>query len=1329
MLNLASRVRPFFGAVVLTVILLAVGGIYSATLMPTGVYPEVTFPRIAVVAKVPSMAVANMDVQVTQPLERELSTVIGVAQVRSKTIRGGSELSIDFNPGTDMRRAETLTWNKIGAIRSQLPPETELTVEQMTPSVFPIMSLVLTGGNSPSDLRDYAFYQLAPKIKTVPDVLYANVAGGDLREIVVEAQPGKLLQHGLSAADLADQITKAHRLEPVGRVEKSPFAYQIIVNNQSQSFKTIEELVISTKNNQPLLVKDVANVRVLHQDRVMSMGYEKEDAVVITVFRRLGGNTVSVSRDIRALLEKQKLPGNIKAKVVYDQAAFVNTAVDNVRDAIIIGSVFSILILFAFLRSWRATLISALAIPTTLAITFLFLHWSGQTLNLMSLGGLAVAIGLIIDDTVVVIENISRHLTAEPGASTPEPGASAAQRSAGQAQPSGALDKAPGAAPNHPIDNGEAPAGAPPPTAASHALAVDPVDAASKEITGAVIGSTLTTVLVFVPLAFIVGVYGQFFAALSWSLSIAVLVSMVISLTLIPVFAAKFLAGRPMPGPGPIFRFVSHLYEMMLSVALRWPWATLALSVAAVAAGVVLFTGIGNVSAMRDPDKPDALKKATESVDKLLKEQMAARDQTRKAGDGGENDKLPGLASQQQDLARRASALKETPLPNARVLHPLLDRAVAAMNSAVKDLEKQKADQALAGQNEAVAALQDARTDLQKQLVAIQMPLLKGLQTGLMPAMDEGAFVIDYWAPSGTPLAETVRMAKVIEDILSKNPDVEAYVRRTGAELGLFATQTSRGDIQVVLRPAEEDPVSLLTKPVRPAYTDKVFDNNTKSLEDKIKEWGKDAAQKKYGDRYAKADDATRERWALEEGKNVVRQKYRRRPMSKIMDEIEDEIKDNFFEHQLKVELVQVMQDELNDLSGANKPVEIKLYGPDHNELRRLAYDLGEKLEEKGKGRGIKEVNSNVHEGNPDLMIVMDGAKLARKGLTAEAVERQLKAIFLGQVATQVRESSARITDVRVRYPDWARFGRAPFNADSILKEMWILLPDTAPAPGTPAMPLDRDRVVMLSSIADIKRVRTPDEQYRENQQPAMFVTAELNEEEAGLGSVVTDIRQLMSEFSLPPGYRWEMGGHYLHQQQAFRSLMFVMAFAIFLVFIMLAFQFRSVVLPLLIFATQPLSLVSGLFALWVTNTPLNVSSYMGAILLIGLDMKNGILLVEYIQQLRKEGMALRPALLLAGRTRFRPILMTSLAAILGLFPLALGIGPGSQMQQPLAIMVIGGLTANMLFTRLVIPVGYLVLEGRKGKDSVGEPEPGTTLGANAPGSGSVSATPAAVQP
>jgi multidrug efflux pump subunit AcrB len=1007
-----------------------------------------------------------------------------------------------------MRRAEELAWNRIGAIRSELPPEVQLTVEQMTPSIFPILSLVLTGGDNSAQLREYAFYELAPQIKTIPDVLYANVAGGDLREIEVETRPNDLLAVGLSAADVADQISKGHRLQPVGRIEHPPFAFQLLVNTQAESAAQIEELVIATKNNQPLRVRDVADVKVLHQDRVLSIGFEQKDAVVITVFRRLGGNTLNISHDLHALIAKLP-PSNRQATIVYDQAQFVETAVDNVRDAIIIGGLFSVLILLAFLRSWRATLISALAIPTTLAITFLFLRWIGETLNLMSLGGLAVAIGLIIDDTVVVIENIARHLAPD--------------------------SRTPTSAPSETVRSGDP----------------DPINAASGEITGAVIGSTLTTVLVFLPLAFIVGVYGQFFASLSWSLAIAVLVSMVISLTLVPVLAAKFLAGRPMPAPGPIYRGIAHVYELVLAAALSVPWLTLGISLGAVGVGIILYTGI-----------PSFWK-------------------TQKPGQGPPE------------------------------------------------------------------------------------PLVRGLQTGLMPAMDEGSFIIDYWTPSGTPLDRTEKILEEVEHILLENPDVHSYVRRTGSENGIFATQSNRGDIQVVLRPAEEGLVSRLRKPVRP-----------ENIDDELKRIGKEGVQRK----------------------------YRRRPIKNVMEEVKGDVKERFAEHQLRIELVQIMQDELNDLSGASKPVEVKLFGPDYAKLRGLAEQLGDALEANGKGHGIGDVNNNVHEGNPDLMIKIDAVKQTRLRLTPQEVERQMTAIYLGQVATQVRESAARITNVRVRYPDNLRFGKKSFSADSILNQM-VFIPDAALSPVGPSQDYSTPlvglgRAVTLGSVATIQAVRTPEEQWRENQQPAIFVTAEQDEEEGGLDEMVKVVQQEMNKIVLPSGYHWALGGHYIRQQEAFRSLLIVMIVAVFLVFIMLAFQFRSVFLPMLIFMTQPLSLLAGFFALWVTNTPLNISSAMGVILLIGLDMKNGILLVEYIQQLRKEGMELRPALLLAGRTRFRPILMTSLAAILGLFPLALGIGPGAQMQQPLAIMVIGGLTANMLFTRLIIPVGYLLMERSKGKGS-----------------------------
>ena len=966
-----------------------------------------------------------------------------------------------------------------------------------------------------------------------------------MREIEVIVRPDDLLAHGLSAADLADQIGQTSLLQPIGQVQGPPLGYQILIDNQARTVQQIENIQLTVKGDRTVRVSDVADVQVLHEDAVQSIGYARKPAVAVSVFRRVGGNTVNVSQAVHALMDRDGLtlppgdphkpaPRSIQATFGYDQSSFVEASVGNVRDAIVVGGVFSVLILMLFLRSWRATLISALAIPTTLAITFLFLYWSGETLNLMSLGGLAVAIGLIIDDTVVVVENISRHLTPGGVAPLPEP------------PPRGAREQD-----KRPPPAGEGRGGGD----------ADPVDAASKEITGAVIGSTLTTVLVFVPLAFIVGVYGQFFASLSWSLCIAVLVSMVVSLTVVPICAAKFLAGRPMPEPGPIYRFLAHLYDLLLEFVLRWPWATITASLAAVGVGVLLYTGVPN------------------------------------------------------------------PMPAAKPP---------------------------AGQQ-----------------APPRPPLVKGLETGLLPAMDEGAFTVDYFAPAGVPLEGTVERARVIEGILMENPDVKGYVRRSGTEMGVYATQTNKGDIQVALRPAEDDVISLLTKPVRPPLED---------IKKELEKQGKELDEKE---------------------KEKIRKKYRRRSTDDVMGEIDDAITDHFSEHQLQHELMQIMQDELGDLSGASKPIEIRIYGSDQAVLRRLAKEVGDRLDEKGAGHGLTGVNSGVNEGNADLPITVDEQATGRIGLTPEAVRRQMAVMFAGQIAAQAPESSVRITNVRVRYPNALRFGPGWFDPSMALGQ-WVLLPEgKTPPPGVPQGP---GRTVPLSAVARVTATRTPMEQWRENQQPAAFVTAELNEQEADLGTVAANVPHWLSDVSFPPGYRWELGGHVLQQQGAFQSLAAVMLTAVLLVYVMLAFQFRSVVLPLLIFLTQPLSIVSGLFALWITNTPLNVSSVHGRDPAgrPGHEERHSAGGVHSEAAGRGHGAEARPAA--GGRTRFRPILMTSLAAILGLFPLALGIGPGAQMQQPLAVMVIGGLTANMLFTRAVIPAGYEVVERLFGRRAEGTP-------------------------
>jgi CzcA family heavy metal efflux pump len=1021
-INLVALARPYFGLIVLTTTLLSALGVYSMLRMPSGIYPEVAFPRIVVIAQSPGLAVKDVEVAVTRPIEEGVSIVLGVIRVRSKTVRGAAELSIDFAPGTDMIQALNDVRARMAEVGAQLPAGTTTITERQTPSVFPIISFVVSGGRDPSALHDYAFYDLRPRISRIADVSYVTVQGGDIREILVEVDPQTLVAAGLSISDVADRLGKEHRLKAVGRLDRESLQYQVLADTQATEPLDLENRVIAEKNGQPIRLRDLGRVAISHEDRMMAIRSNGQDAVALTVFRRLGGNALAVSRDLQAVLTDavKSSPPGVKIVPVYDQGLLVRTAIANVRDAIMIGGLLSVLILLMFLKSLRATLIAALSIPLSLIISFVFLYLTGDTLNLMSLGGLAVAIGLIIDDTVVVIENIARHL---------------AEGQTGDAA----------------------------------------VDRASKEISGAVIGSTLTTILVFVPLAFVRGVVGQFFQSLSLALSVALLVSMVVSLTIIPVLAARFLGRREMPTTGPIYNFLADRYEGLLKVGLRFPRMAVLLALLAVVPGWWLFNH---------------------------------------------------------------------------------------------------------------------------------------LETGFMPDMDEGAFVLDYNMPVGTSLAQTDKVMRRVEAVLLRTPDISGYIRRTGAELGFFATEAYTGDILVSLKPTGQ-----------------------------------------------------------------------RRPVSELFDSLREELKAEVPE--LETEFVPLVQDQISDLAGVEQPIEVKVFGPEPATLRELAEQVGTIAE---KVPGVVDVNTHVLLGNPDIIIRPDSIQTARVGLTELDVEAQLNAALYGQVASTIPEQD-RMTKIRVRYPDRTRYDREH------LDQLPISLATATPPSGGTATTALGIGFVPLGQLASIRVVRSPNELWRENQQPVLTVTAALDNRD--LGSVNRELGARLSSLKLPPGYRWELAGNYRAQQESFGSLLTVLIVSAALVFLLLGFQFHSLTLPILIFLAQPVSLASALFALWITGTPLNVSSFMGAILLIGLDVKNGIILIEYIGQLRGEGMPLHEALLKAGRTRFRPILMTSLCTILGLVPLALGLGPGAQMQQPLAIAVIGGLITNMLLTRLLIPVGYLVLKRR----------------------------------
>ncbi len=996
-MNVARFASRNARAILLGVVLLTAAGFYSMGSLPSSIYPEVEFPRIVIVAKAGDLSPGLMQLSVTRPLEEAARSVLGVRRVRSKTIRGATEISVLFNPDADMKYALQLMQGKTDEVKGGLPAGTQMQVERMTPSLFPIFMINLTGGIPARDLRDVAEFDLRPLLSRVPGVANVEVLASEEREISVIVDPERLNAARLTVDQVAEALTATNQVNSVGRLAKDYRQYLVLATAQLTALDDVRNVVVAFRQQTPIYVRDVAQVREGVTDPTLLVAGDGKPAALISVARQIHGNIIDVVDGARAAIQgySASLPPTVRWKVVYDLAEFVKSAVYNVRDAIIIGALLAILVLMAFLRDWRITFIAATSLPLTLVGTFWILRLFNGTIDLMSLGGLAIAIGLVIDDAIVIVENIHRH------------------RAAGESVTQAA-------------ENG------------------------TQELIAAVTGSTLTTVVVFVPLGLLQGVVGQFFAALSLTLAAAVLLSLAYALLFIPNAAAHFLRDRK-----------EH------TVHLDW------------------------------------------------------------------------LSTRYQSWLRRA--LKR---PVLVVLVTLVFAGVGVV-------------------------------------------FYYHLETGFLPDMDEGGFVVDYLTPTGTSLPETDRMVKRVEAVLHDTPEVAGFARRTGAELGLFATPQNSGDIVVRLKP--------------------------------------------------------------------------RSGRTRTSQEVVDDLRSTFEKEMpgMTIEFVLLLQDMLGDLEGAPEPIEVKIFGDDVPTLARLADSVAGKMKQID---GVVDIVT-PQRGNPEIDVRIDPTRAAKAGFTVDQVSSQLASGLLGNVATGFRRGD-RLIDVRVRFPDRDRFD---YN--------WLRTFPLAGPGGT---------VVPLSTTADVTTTEGQDELQREDLKQMVPVTARL--EGRGMGSAVADIREMMKTVALPFGYSWQLGGLYESQQESFRSLVVVMAIAILLVFGVLVAQFRRFTSALVILSAAPLSLVGAFGLLLVTGIPLNVSSFMGLILLIGLIVKNGIILVDYADVISKTEPDRIEALVRAGAIRLRPILMTTLCTLFGLLPLALGIGAGAEMQKPLAIAVIGGLTVSTVITLVFVP-------------------------------------------
>ena len=1012
-----ARQRLF---IYLAVALLSAAGVWAAFSLPSAIYPELVFSRVTVVAEGTSLGARQVLFNVTRPIEEAVSIVPGMTRVNSKSIRGGSETNITFSPQTDMVLALQQVQARVNQIRTDLPPDITLEVERLTPSLFPILSYNLQGGD-PTTLYDLARYQIRPLISRVPGVGRVTLQGSAVREVEVVADPSRLASQQMTFADLADAIKASTLVTAVGRMPENYKQYLIVTTNEAHSVDDIANIVIS----RGLRVRDIASVTLGSQDRVSIFAGDGQPAVLINIARQIGSNTLDIADSVAAIAAtvRTSLPTGMVLKPVYDQAALVRDAVKSVRDAMIVGAILAVIVLLVFLRHARITAISASAIPLTMGITVWVMSMLGQTFNLMTLGAMAIAIGLVIDDAVVITENIVRHL---------------------------AITR-------------------------NRTIAVRE---AVQELIWPVTSSTITTVVVFLPLGLLTGVEGQFFHALSITLTVAVLVSLVIALTIIPLLAEQYL----------------HVEDADSEIPIAGP-----------PTGTVARIG--------------------RAIDSL------------------------------SDLYGRALAAS---LRRARLILP-------------------------------VAAL----------LVILTWVAQQTVDTGFLPEMDEGAFVLDYWTPGGTALDETDRLVHQAEAVLMSIPEITGTARRTGAELGLFATQQNRGDIAVRLRS----------------------------------------------------------------------QSQRARSSFEVIDEVRTRIESSV--PRLRIEFVQVLSDVINDLAGNASPVEIKLFGQDLGALEAYGKQLEPAL---AKVDGLEDVFNGVTEPTAELSMTISSAEANRAGLTPDQVAGAVSGALLGLPAGEIRLED-RTIGVRVRAPDSVRLSPAQLGA----------LPVVSPA---------TKAVMPLSALATFKPTEGRAELFRENQQQMISVTADLGKR--SLGAIMNDVKAVLAATPRPAGIRVELGGQYAGQRQAFRALLLVLALAAASVICVMVIQFQSLVEPLVILLAAPLSFVGGLGLLIVTGTPLNVSSFMGLILLVGLIVKNGIILLDFTRhRMRTAGLMLEPAILEAARVRLRPILMTTLCTLFGLFPLALGLGAGSDMQRPLALAVIGGLALSTPITLFVVPTLLVAIRGR----------------------------------
>ncbi len=992
-------------------VLIILAGAFSLSNLKTGLFPDITFPKLKVIADAGQQPVDKMMATVTIPLENIIKRTEGLDYIRSTTSRGSCEISVFLKWDANIDLARLQMESLINDIRNNLLPGTQITVEKMNPSILPVMGFSMESDRSPIELKKIALLQVKPFLAATPGVSDIAVIGGKTKEYQILLKQDKLTELGITPQQISTVVGQTNVLQSNGYISDYNRLYLAITDNAIDSKTELENLVIVNSAKRVVLLKDIADIKISETKEYVKINANGKDVPLIAVIKQPTANLIDVNDGVLKKVKELEsiLPKDVKLKPYYLQADFVNDSVKSIKDVLWIGLILAIIVVIVFLRSWKSSLVVLLTIPATLALTLVSLYAFGYTFNIMTLGAIAAAIGLMIDDAVIVVEQIHRSHEEHP----------------------------------------------------NEAMA-DIVSKAIKYLFPAMVGSSLSTIVIFIPFILMSGVAGAYFKVLAFTMIITLTASFFVTWLVLPVFFLLFpyksrtavvkksatVGQKQNEGGGWIRFFIRHSYISILF---------------AVACAIIIYV-------------------------------------------------LPG-----------------------------------------------------------------------------KMP------SGFLPEMDEGGIVLDFDSPPGTTLEETDRMLKEVDKIVQEQPEVANFSRRLGTQMGFFITEPNRGDYLIQL------------KKKRNKTTDEVSADLRAKIEAVLPK--------------------------------------------------------------LKIDFGQVIGDMLGDLMSSVQPVELKIYGDNRQKLEELSKQAGEIVE---NVKGTADVFNGIVIAGPTVRVQPDVAKLAQFGISPTDFQFQLQTQLEGNVISTIMEKE-QLVNIRMLYPNALRT-----NVNSLTNGN-IFLPNGLLKP--------------INTVANVKLEKGVAEIERENQKMIGVITARLDNRD--LGSTLKDIqKKIIQKLSLPPGYHIEYGGSYAQQQQAFTELLYILLAACILVFIVLLALFREFIVSFFIILLAVFGVAGCLLALYLTHTPLNVGSYTGIIMIVGIVGENAIFTYQQFVQARLT-MDVQQSIVFAISARLRPKLMTAFGAIVALLPLALGIGAGAQLHQPLAIAVIGGLCAALPLLLIVLPT-FLRLIHRK---------------------------------